>query len=88
MTKKEISNKIKDLLLKEFEAETVNITPKSNLQEVFNLSSLDYVDLAIQIEDNFGFIIGEHDFSNIKTFQDLYDYCFDKIAPSTNHQTL
>ena len=42
--------------------------------------SLDYVDLVVVIESNFGFKVKGEDFVNIKTFQDFYDYINTKVV--------
>ena len=76
----EIVNKINDFLVEEFEVEPEKIEPQGNLKETLNLDSLDYVDLVVVIESNFGFKVKGEDFVNIKTFQDFYDYINSKIA--------
>ncbi|MNI75282.1 acyl carrier protein [compost metagenome] len=49
------------------------IQPNLNLKDTLNLDSLDYVDLVVIIESNFGVKLVEADFTNIQTFQDFYD---------------
>jgi acyl carrier protein len=50
------------------------IVPESNLRETLELDSLDYIDLVVVIESNFGFKVKPEDFLSIATFQDFYDY--------------
>lgn len=76
----EIVSKINDFLVEEFEVEPEKIEPQGNLKEILNLDSLDYVDLVVVIENNFGFKVKGEDFSNIKTFQDFYDYINSRVA--------
>lgn len=38
-----------------------------------DLDSLDIVDLAVVVENNFGFKMKKEDFAGIKTFADLFD---------------
>ncbi len=76
----EIITKINAFLVDEFEVEPQAITPAANLKETLNLDSLDYVDLVVVIESNFGFKVKGEDFVNIKTFQDFYDYINSKVA--------
>jgi acyl carrier protein len=76
----EIISKVNAFLVEEFEVEPQSITPEANLKETLNLDSLDYVDLVVVIESNFGFKVKGEDFVNIKTFQDFYDYINSKIA--------
>ena len=71
--------KINEFLVEEFEVEPEKIKPEANLKETLNLDSLDYVDLVVVIESNFGFKVKGEDFINIKTFQDFYDYIDSKV---------
>jgi acyl carrier protein len=83
MTKDEIILKIKGFLVEEFETDAEKITPEANLRETLDLDSLDYVDLVVVIESNFGFKVVGEDFINIHSFQDFYDYCYLKIGQKT-----
>ncbi len=76
----EIISKVNAFLVDEFEVEPEAIRPDANLKETLNLDSLDYVDLVVVIESNFGFKVKGEDFVNIKTFQDFYDYINSKVA--------
>ena len=78
MTKEEIIEKIKEFLVEEFEVDVTKIEPEANMRETLDLDSLDYVDLVVVIESNFGFKVVGEDFVNIHTFQNFYDYCFEK----------
>ncbi|MCS4225584.1 Acyl carrier protein [compost metagenome] len=68
-----ISEKINEILVDEFEVDVDVIQPNLNLKDTLNLDSLDYVDLVVIIESNFGVKLVEADFANIQTFQDFYD---------------
>lgn len=80
MTKEEIISKIKEFLVEEFEVDLTKIEPEANMRETLDLDSLDYVDLVVVIESNFGFKVVGEDFVNINTFQNFYDYCFQKVS--------
>lgn len=80
MTKEEIIEKIKEFLVEEFEVDATKIEPEANMRETLDLDSLDYVDLVVVIESNFGFKVVGEDFVNIHTFQNFYDYCFQKVS--------
>lgn len=80
MTKDEIIEKIKEFLVEEFEVDATKILPEANMRETLDLDSLDYVDLVVVIESNFGFKVVGEDFVNIHTFQNFYDYCYDKVS--------
>jgi acyl carrier protein len=79
MTKDEIRTKINEFLVEEFEVDESKIQPDANMRETLDLDSLDYVDLVVVIESNFGFKVVAEDFVNIHTFQHFYDYCFNKV---------
>ena len=80
MTKEEIISKVNSFLVEEFEVDSAKITPDANMRETLDLDSLDYVDLVVVIESNFGFKVVGEDFVNIHTFQDFYDYCYQKVS--------
>ena len=50
------------------------ITPDAPLKETLALDSLDYVDLVVVIEENFGFKVNAEDFMRLVTFKDFYDH--------------
>lgn len=79
MTQIEIAEKIIPFLVEEFEIENELITPDANLRETLQLDSLDYVDLVVVIESNFGFKVKQGDFQNLATFQDFYAYVQEKV---------
>ena len=79
MTQIEIAEKIIPFLVEEFEIEADLITPDANLRETLQLDSLDYIDLVVVIESNFGFKVTVGDFQNLVTFNDLYCYVGSKI---------
>ncbi len=73
MSSQEILSKINEILVDEFEVDADVITPEANLKDTLGLDSLDYVDLVVTIESNFGVKLGETDFVGIETFQNFYD---------------
>lgn len=79
MTKEEIIERSNSFFVDEFEVDGSKINPQANLRETLDLDSLDYVDLVVVIESNFGFKVKGEDFVNIHTFEDFYNYCFTKI---------
>lgn len=75
-----IIEKINAFLVEEFEADAKKITPQANMREVLELDSLDYIDLVVVIENNFGFKVKPEDFVPIITFQNFYDYVVARVA--------
>lgn len=80
MKSQEIISKINEFLVDEFEVEKDSFTPEDSLRETLDLDSLDYVDLVVVIESNFGFKVKPEDFTRIATFQDFYDYVIGKLS--------
>lgn len=80
MSREEIEETTKGFLAEEFEADPADMEPGANLQETLELDSLDYVDLVVVIEDNFGFKVTAEDFQGIQTFNDFYDFVEKKIG--------
>ncbi|MCO6147298.1 acyl carrier protein [Flavobacterium sp. NRK1] len=79
MDKTVIIGKINDFLVDEFEVDADTITPDANLKDTLGLDSLDYVDLVVTVESNFGVKLGEADFVGIATFQNFYDLIENKL---------
>ncbi len=79
MTKEVIIEKCMAFFTDEFEVDGSKITGDANLRETLDLDSLDYVDLVVVIESNFGFKVKGEDFIDIHTFDDFYNYCYNKI---------
>jgi acyl carrier protein len=79
MMHEEIIKTVNGFLVQEFEVEESKISPEANLRETLDLDSLDYVDLVVVIESNFGFKVKGEDFLEIHTFQDFYNYCQTKV---------
>ena len=76
----EIIEKINHFMVEEFEVEPGMITPQANLRETLQLDSLDYIDLVVVIESNFGFKVKAEDFTGIISFQDFYNYVIAKVG--------
>jgi acyl carrier protein len=79
MDKEEVIDIVNAFLVEEFEVEQEVIAPGAHLKDTLGLDSLDYVDLVVIIESNFGVKLGEADFVNIVSFQDFYDMIENKI---------
>ncbi len=80
MTKEVIVEKINYFLVDEFEVEEEEIAPEANLKETLELDSLDFVDLVVAIEANFGVKLVGEDFVKVDTLQDFYDLIERKLS--------
>lgn len=79
MRREEIVIIVNNFLVDEFEVDGSTIQENANLKETLGLDSLDYVDLVVTIESNFGVKLGEADFVSITTFSDFYNLIQAKI---------
>lgn len=70
--KNQIAEKLNYILIDEFEVDPSVISEDKNIKESLDLDSLDYVDLVVVIESNFGVKLVKDDFQNMVTFQDFY----------------
>jgi acyl carrier protein len=75
-----IIEKINGFLVEEFEVDPVKIQPSSSLRASLELDSLDYIDLVVVLENNFGFKVKPEDFNGIDTFQSFYDYVIRRVG--------
>lgn len=80
MNIEEIIDKVNEILVEEFEVDAEVIEADKNLKQTLDLDSLDYVDLVVIIESNFGVKLVEADFMGMVTFQDFYNIINNKIA--------
>ena len=74
MKDEEIIANINKFFVEDFEADEASIIPEANMRKTLDLDSLDFVDLVVVIESNFGFKVKPEDFTDIVTFQDFYNY--------------
>ena len=57
MERTEIEKKVKDFLVEELEIDEEKISPEAKLKEDMGIDSLDFVDIVVIVERNFGFKI-------------------------------
>lgn len=79
MSKEEIIEKTNFFLSEEFEVDIEVIKPDGILKDTLGLDSLDYVDLVVAVEGNFGVRLAEPDFVGLSTFEDFYRLIQSKV---------
>ena len=79
MDREKIVTIVNDFLVNEFEVDRDDIQNDAPLKETLGLDSLDYIDMVVVIESNFGVKLGEEDFKKMKTFDDFYNTIETKI---------
>jgi acyl carrier protein len=72
--KPEIVAKVNEFLSEEFEIEKDLLTPEARLVEDLGIESLDFVDIVVIIERDFGFKVKREDMDGVRTLDDLYKY--------------
>ncbi|MCX6284776.1 MAG: acyl carrier protein [Bacteroidetes bacterium] len=79
MQNDEIISKINQLLVDEIEIEEEKISPAADLKKDLEIDSLDFVDLFVIIERNFGVKMKAEEMADIKSLQDFYDYIIKRV---------
>ena len=74
MSRKEIEQKVKALMVDELEIEEDKIFPEASLKDDMGIDSLDYVDIVVIIDRVFGFKIKPEDMTGVKTYGQFCDY--------------
>lgn len=75
----EIISKVNQLLVDEIEIEEEKISPTADLKKDLEIDSLDFVDLFVIIERNFGIKMKAEEMSDIRSLQDFYDYIIKRV---------
>ena len=74
MTKQEIIDKVNGLLVEEFELAPEKLTPDATLKDDLEIDSLDFVDIVVLVDSEFGFKPKTEDMKGMKTLADFYDF--------------
>ena len=79
MNKNEIIEKVNSFLIDEFEIDENLVNPDAHLINDLGIESLDFVDIAVIIEKDFGFKVIREEIINVRTLDDLYTYIESKL---------
>lgn len=82
MQNDEIIYKINQLLIEEIEIDEDQIRYDADLKKDLGIDSLDFVDLFVIIEKNFGFKMKAEEMYDVKTLQDFYSYIINRVNPN------
>ncbi len=69
-----ILEKIKDIVVTQFNVEANTITLETSFRDDLNADSLDLVELIMALEDEFDLEIEDEDLDSIKTINDALEY--------------
>lgn len=80
MNRAEIEEKVKAFLIDELEVDENKIFPEAKLKEDMDIDSLDFLDIVVIVEKNFGFKINADEMVGVDTFTKFCDYIESKIS--------
>ena len=74
MERKEIEEKVRNFMVDELEIDEEKIKPEAKLKDDLGIDSLDFVDIVVIVEKNFGFKIKPEEMKGVVTLKDFCDY--------------
>jgi len=80
MTKEEIKKIVIHFLVEELEIEENKIADEALLKDDLGIDSLDFVDIVVIVERNFGFKIKPEEMADVRTLSQFYDYIESKVS--------
>ena len=80
MERKEIEEKVIKFLIEDLEIDEENIAPDAKLKDDLGIDSLDFVDIVVIVEKNFGFKIKPEEKQGVVTLSQFYDYIESKVG--------
>jgi acyl carrier protein len=78
MKKEDIIKDVNAFLVDEFEIEKELIQPGATWKQI-GIDSLDFVDIVVIIEKNYGFKLKGEEMTNIRTLDQFYDHIYSHI---------
>ncbi|MDR2449721.1 MAG: acyl carrier protein [Prevotellaceae bacterium] len=80
MNREKIEEIVRNFLIEELEVEENVIAPDALLKETLGVDSLDFVDIVVIVERNFGFKIKAEEMVDIQTLSQFCDYIESKVG--------
>ena len=80
MEKNEVIRIINQFLIEEIEVDENLIQEDALLKEDLGIDSLDFIDVVVIIEREFGFKIKAEEMTNIRILLDFYNYIYGKVG--------
>lgn len=74
MKREEIEEKVRAFLIDDLEVDETVIKPEARLKDDLGIDSLDFVDIVVIVERNFGFKIKPEEMAGVETLSDFCDY--------------
>ncbi len=79
MQRAEIIDKVNEFLIDEFEIEENALTLDAHLIDDLGIESLDFVDIVVTIEKEFGFKVKREEITEVRKLNDLYNYIEERV---------
>ncbi|MDD6582998.1 MAG: phosphopantetheine-binding protein [Bacteroidales bacterium] len=79
MNREEIIKTINDFLIEELEIDAERLKDDARLREDLKIDSLDFVDIAVIVEEHFKIKIKPEEMKNVKLLSQFYDYIENKM---------
>lgn len=80
MTRSEIEEKVKTFLIEDLEVDEENLAPNAKLTDDLGIDSLDFVDIVVIVEKQFGFKIKPEEMAGVQTLSQFCDYIESKVG--------
>jgi acyl carrier protein len=80
MNRDDIIKIVKNFLIEDIEIEEEKITDNALLRDDLGIDSLDFVDIVVIVERNFGFKINPEEMAGVTTLSHFYDYIESKVG--------
>ncbi len=79
MNREEIIETINNFLIEELEIDAERLKDDARLKEDLKIDSLDFVDIAVIVEEHFKIKIKPEEMKNVKLLSQFYDYIENKM---------
>ena len=80
MSRQEIEEKVRAFLIDDLEIDEDKIFPEAKLKEDMGIDSLDFVDIVVIVEKNFGFKIKPEEMQGVVKLSQFCDYIETKVG--------
>jgi len=80
MDREEIVNIVNNFLIEDVEVDPENISETASLKDDIGIDSLDFVDIVVIVERNFGFKIKPEEMAGVTNLGQFYDYIERKLS--------
>lgn len=80
MTRAEIEERVRKFLTDDLEIDQETIAPEARLKEDLGIDSLDFVDIVVIVERDFGFKIKPEEMASVQVLSQFCDYIESKVG--------